>query len=685
MAQVPCSTCTVSASRRSVVPDVVAVCALLLGALSLTAYLFHNVMLERLGQRLSRVAGAQVTVGGLRGGLSPASIVIDDLKIGDVLAVEQASATLGFDGARPMVKGLRLIRPALRLDLGRWSAPRRSLTGRGPRGLQRGTPGRLPDLEVQDGAVTLTMSRFTLSSREVYLRSRRDGGATRLVLGPTQLALDGRRLIGISATATDLDPEIGFRPTRIAALGASVRLPSSPQSLVGLHRVSLVPVLDGYRLELQGKTAGRRTGRFTADCQLDGALRPERARISLREVDLGALEPVLAPLGLRLDGTRVSGAMGLEREVDGGYRLRGQIAAQELTVDHPLVGSRPVGPLDATLSGDLSLAAGGAGVTVHRLRLTTGSIVLDLGGSARASSAHTQLALDLSLAPLPCQDLLGSLPQGFAPKLEGMATEGEIGVKARLRLDTGNLEATDVDLAFSPLTCRVLVDPPRADVRSLDGEVTIKVTGPRGRGMQWPLGPSNPDWAPLRKISPNVRSAFVVAEDGRFYRHKGFDHDQLKRAFVTNLEQGRLLRGASTISQQLIKNVFLSHRRTLSRKFQEAVLTWRLEQVISKRRILELYLNLVEMGPGVYGVAQAARHYFGRTARTLTPLQAAHLAALTPSPRHLGQRFRQGIEPGMAWTEKLNMLLRMMRRAGSISRAEQQHWSAERLSLLKDR
>lgn len=685
MAQVSCTTCTACASRRSAVPDVVAVCALLLGALSLTAYLVHGVMLERLGQRLSRVAGAQVTVGGLRAALSPTSIVIDDLKIGDILAVEQAAATLGLDHGRPTVKGLRLVRPALRLDLDRWPAPRRPRASRG-RGRQRAATGRLPDVEVQDGSVSLTMSRFTLSSREVYLRSRGGSEATtRLILGPTQLELDGRPLVGISATATDLDPGNAFRPKRVAALGASVRLPSSPQSLVGIHRVSLVPVLDGYRLELEGKTAGRRTGRFTASCQLDGALRPERARVSLRQADLSALEPVLAPLGLRLNGTRVSGAVGLEREGEGGYRLRGRLAARELTVDHPLIGSRPVGPLDATLSGDIALEAGGAGVTVHRLRLATGSIDLDLGGSVQAGSAHTKLALDLTLAPLLCQDLLASLPPGFAPKLEGMAAEGEIGVKARLRLDTRDIEATDVNLALAPLTCRVLVDPPRADVRSLNGEVTIKVTGPRGRGMQWPLGPSNPDWAPLKRISPNVRSAFVVAEDGRFYQHKGFDHDQLRRAFVTNLEQGRLLRGASTISQQLIKNVFLSHRRTVSRKFQEAVLTWRLEQVISKRRILELYLNLVEMGPGVYGVAQAARHYFGRTARTVSPLQAAHLAALTPSPRHLGQRFRQGIDPGLAWTEKLNMLLRMMRRAGSISRAEQEHWSSERLSLLKDR
>ena len=279
--------------------------------------------------------------------------------------------------------------------------------------------------------------------------------------------------------------------------------------------------------------------------------------------------------------------------------------------------------------------------------------------------------------------MLASLPEGLAPALEGMALSGKLGLDAHLRLDTRDLASTSVGLDLAPLTCKVLADPPRADVKALRGEVTIAVNGPRGRGMQWPLGPSNPDWQPLRRISRNARAAFVVAEDSRFFEHRGFDAVQLERAFVSNLQEGRLRRGASTISQQLIKNVFLSHRRTLSRKLQEAVLTWRMEQVIPKRRILELYLNMVEMGPGVYGVPQAARHYFGRAARSLTPLQAAHLAALTPSPRHLGQRFQTGDDPGTVWTGKLHMLLRMMRRAGSITRAEQKKWSARRLTLLR--
>jgi monofunctional biosynthetic peptidoglycan transglycosylase len=226
----------------------------------------------------------------------------------------------------------------------------------------------------------------------------------------------------------------------------------------------------------------------------------------------------------------------------------------------------------------------------------------------------------------------------------------------------------------------VTTDPPAADATRLRGPIAIRVAGARGERGRWLLGPENPDYAPLSRISANLRAAFVAAEDSRFFAHRGFDVPQLKRAFLANLAQGRLGRGGSTISQQLVKNVFFDGRRNLSRKLQEAVITWRLEQVISKQRILELYLNLVEMGPGIHGVTQAARAYFRRPPAALTRTQAAQLAALTPSPRQLGQRLRENAT-GQAWTDKIQTLLRIMRR--SAPRAAPR--AGEQVSLLAPR
>lgn len=140
-------------------------------------------------------------------------------------------------------------------------------------------------------------------------------------------------------------------------------------------------------------------------------------------------------------------------------------------------------------------------------------------------------------------------------------------------------------------------------------------------------------WVPLARISPHLPKAVLAAEDAAFYRHKGFDWDGLKEALSRNLDKGELRRGGSTITQQLAKNLYLSTKKNLFRKAHEALLTWRLERTLPKKRILELYLNVAEWGHGVFGAEAAARHHFGKSAGDLAPDEAALLAAMLPSPR----------------------------------------------------
>jgi monofunctional glycosyltransferase len=140
-------------------------------------------------------------------------------------------------------------------------------------------------------------------------------------------------------------------------------------------------------------------------------------------------------------------------------------------------------------------------------------------------------------------------------------------------------------------------------------------------------------WVPLSRISPHLRHAVVVAEDASFFIHEGFDWEGIKDAAIHNLEAGEFKRGGSTITQQLAKNLYLSSERSLFRKAKEALITWELEQRLSKKRILELYLNVAEWGHGVYGAEAAAQHHFGKPAHELTSDEAAWLAAMLPSPR----------------------------------------------------
>lgn len=141
-------------------------------------------------------------------------------------------------------------------------------------------------------------------------------------------------------------------------------------------------------------------------------------------------------------------------------------------------------------------------------------------------------------------------------------------------------------------------------------------------------------WVPYERISIHLKRAVVAAEDSRFLTHQGFDWEGIETAVEKNIRRGRIVAGGSTISQQLAKNLFLSASRNPLRKLQEAAITVMLEQLWSKRRILEVYLNVIEWGNGIYGAEAAARHYYGIPAARLGPAQAAHLAAMIPNPRY---------------------------------------------------
>ena len=142
-------------------------------------------------------------------------------------------------------------------------------------------------------------------------------------------------------------------------------------------------------------------------------------------------------------------------------------------------------------------------------------------------------------------------------------------------------------------------------------------------------------WVPLDDISERIIQAVVMGEDASFFTHRGFDFYEIRESIRKNIERGRFVRGASTITQQLAKNLFLSTEKSLNRKLKEAILTYRLERDLSKRRILEIYLNVIEWGENIYGVEAAARIYFGKRASQLDAAESALLAGMIPNPRRL--------------------------------------------------
>jgi membrane peptidoglycan carboxypeptidase len=279
-------------------------------------------------------------------------------------------------------------------------------------------------------------------------------------------------------------------------------------------------------------------------------------------------------------------------------------------------------------------------------------------------------------APLSCATLFAAQPIPVKQALSGLALDGKLGFTLALAFDASAWENLSLEVAMDPL-CSV-----RHESSVLAALLPIllnpSVNAPSGTKLA--LGTFHPDFVPLSQLPSHLPSAFLTSEDAKFYDHHGFDMDMIKHALAQDLENRSFDRGASTITQQLAKNLFLTHRRTLARKLEEAVLTWRLQKLLSKDRVLELYLNIIELGPGIRGVKQAARVYFGKDVAALLPLESAHLAALTPNPHILARRFRDGqVDEG--WQQRLYDLLSMMKRHGRLTRAELAAARTSRLEL----
>jgi membrane peptidoglycan carboxypeptidase len=256
-------------------------------------------------------------------------------------------------------------------------------------------------------------------------------------------------------------------------------------------------------------------------------------------------------------------------------------------------------------------------------------------------------------------------PAPVKQALSGLELDGKLGFKISVDFDASAWENLSLDVEVQPL-CEVRHE---ADALASLLPVLRKSSADGQPPTSLPLGSLHPDFIPLSQMPKHLPSAFLTSEDSKFYRHHGFDMDMIRHALAQDLENRSFDRGASTITQQLAKNLFLSHRRTLARKLEEAVLTWRLQKLLSKDRVLELYLNVIELGPGIRGVKQAAHVYFGKEVSALTPLESAHLAALTPNPHVLARRFRDGdVDEG--WQQRLYDLLSMMKRHGRLSKTD---------------
>lgn len=365
------------------------------------------------------------------------------------------------------------------------------------------------------------------------------------------------------------------------------------------------------------------------------------------------------------------------RREDGGVLVRWQALADEVRVraNDPLEPAISLPPLavdgEATKSGSGDVAVQ-ASVSIG----PHGTVTAD------ATTSGGTFELDVTSSTDSYAALLASIPMGLPPEAI-LGVDGPLTATASLAGPIAEPATWEIDARLRLAKLRALPGNVEAG-RPLVRPFLYRPNADPDAPATW-MGASNPQFLPLSEIPPVLIRAVLLSEDSFFFSHPGFDVNAMVDAMKTNLREKRVHRGGSTITQQLAKNLWLSRDRTLLRKMQEAFLTVTLEAAVPKDRILEIYLNGIEWGPGIYGVRQASLHYFAKEPSLLTPKEAAYLATVIPNPKKYYGYFRKGaVSP--RWEERVMFLVGKLFGAGEIDQAqyEEAEWTPLRFASSGD-
>ncbi len=311
---------------------------------------------------------------------------------------------------------------------------------------------------------------------------------------------------------------------------------------------------------------------------------------------------------------------------------------------------------------------------VRPAEVAIGNTNISLSLDASVSDGSETIWLQADLPSTSCHDLYLSAPASVRSTLSGLQLTGRIEGKIKTSIDFDNADSTTLEFDIDN-DCQATREPSHADTKTAAKTHTTRT------GRKLPISP-HPQFVPIKTLPSHVYKAFVSGEDAAFFVHNGFDTNQLERSLRINVDQRKMVRGGSTISQQLVKNLFLSPNRSVSRKLQEVILTWRLEANTSKMRILEQYLNVIELAPDTFGLYEGAEYWFDKPASLLTLHEAAFLAALTPAPTYFSKRLNENGRVLQAdLRERVNVILRAMARNGYITWDDYRRLTTRRLKL----
>lgn len=245
-----------------------------------------------------------------------------------------------------------------------------------------------------------------------------------------------------------------------------------------------------------------------------------------------------------------------------------------------------------------------------------------------------QLSLSLHTGRFEAQHFFDAIPKGLFDNLDGLKVEGEIQYDLDFHVDLDEPDSLKFDSKIDDRQLKI-VHWGKADIAALNGGYVHEVYEDTAKMREIKLDRSNPDFTPLNEIAPILKTTVLNTEDPFFYQHEGFQLEAFRLSIATNLREKQFKRGASTISMQLIKNLYLHRNKTMMRKFEEILLVWLMERSgqVSKDRLLEIYMNIIEWGENVYGIKEAASYYFGKTPAAITIGESLFLSSIIPRPK----------------------------------------------------
>ena len=332
-----------------------------------------------------------------------------------------------------------------------------------------------------------------------------------------------------------------------------------------------------------------------------------------------------------LENLILSGRLKATTGEDGNYAIEGNGEIRIASFHHAVVSSQKTGDINLPFSLDGNLTGSGIEDLTAKINLAGETAILQ--GNI-VGSEKPIIDLDITFSDFSYDRAISALPASLHPSLPVIRLSGSMTGTFSMYLDTGDPDSLDYSYTGRIEPLEVLNLGQEININDLESPFVHKVRTKTGKDVSILVGPNNPDFIPYSKIPASLISAVMMAEDRGFFSHRGFSTRHIRGSLIENMKAGKVVRGASTITMQLAKNLYLSPERTLSRKLEEALFTIAIEQNLDKRRIMEIYLNIIEWGNGIYGIGPAARYYFGKTPGELKPMECAFLGSIIARPRN---------------------------------------------------